>query len=51
MIESLPLLNLLLLKKRSEIKVTTCFMSGKLLMFANLSLKSFIYEIADTLKY
>ena len=34
-------------KKRSEIKVTTRFMSGKLLMFAKLSLKSFIYEIAD----
>ena len=38
-------------KKRSEIKVTTRFMSGKLPMFANLSPKSFIYEIADTLKY
>ena len=34
-------------KKRSEIKVTTRCMSGKLLMFAKLSLKSFIYEIAD----
>ena len=34
-------------KKRSEIKLTTCFMSGKLLMFAKLSLKSFMYEIAD----
>ena len=48
MIENLPLLNLLLLKKRSEIKVTTCFMSGKLLMFAKLPLKSFIYKISDT---
>ena len=34
-------------KKRSEIKVTTPFMSGKLFMFAKLSLKSFIYEIGD----
>ena len=34
-------------KKRSEIKVTTRFMSGKLLMFTKLFLKSFIYEIAD----
>ena len=34
-------------KKRSEIKVTTPFMSGKFFMFAKLSLKSFIYEIGD----
>ena len=31
--------------KRNEIKVTTGFMSGKLPMFAKLSLKSFIYII------
>ena len=30
-------------KKRNETKVTTRFISGKLLMFAKLSLKSFIY--------
>ena len=35
-------------KKRSSIKVTTRFMSGKLLMFAKLSLKSFIYDIIET---
>ena len=35
-------------KKRNEIKVTTRFMSGKLLMFAKLSLKSFIYDLAET---
>ena len=35
-------------KKRSSIKVTTRFMSGKLLMFAKLSLKSFIYDITET---
>ena len=34
-------------KKRSQVKITTCFMSGKLLMFAKLSLKSFIYEISE----
>ena len=34
--------------KRNEIKVTTGFMSGKLLMFAKLSLKSFIYDIIET---
>ena len=34
-------------KTRNEIKVTTSFMSGKLIMFAKLSLKSFIYKIAD----
>ena len=36
------------LKKCSSIKVTTCFMSGKLLMLAKLSLKSFIYDIIET---
>ena len=40
---------LLSVKKREQIKVTTRFMSGKLLMFAKLSLKSFIYEITETL--
>lgn len=34
-------------KKKNEIKVTTRFMSGKLLMFAKLSLKSFIYSLAE----
>ena len=34
-------------KKRSEVKVTTRFMSGKLLMFVKLSLKSFIYEVTE----
>ena len=33
-------------KKRSQVKVAACFMSGKLLMFEKLSLKSFIYEIS-----
>ena len=36
------------IKKREQIKVTTRFMSGKLLMFAKLSLKSFIYEVTET---
>ena len=35
-------------KKRNEIKVTTRFMSGKLLMFAKLSLRSFIYDFIET---
>ena len=35
-------------KKRNEMKVTTRFMSGKLLMFAKLSLKSFIYDLTET---
>ena len=35
-------------KKCSNIKVTTCFMSGKLLMLAKLSLKSFIYDVIET---
>ena len=35
-------------KRRNNIKVATFFMSGKLLMFAKLSLKSFIYDIIET---
>ena len=35
-------------KKRNNIKVKTRFMSGKLLMFAKISLKSFIYDIIAT---
>ena len=35
-------------KKKNEIKVTSCFMTGKLLMFAKPSLKSFIYALAET---
>ena len=34
-------------KKRHEIKVTTRSISGKLLMFAKLSLKSFIYDLSE----
>ena len=33
--------------KNNEIKVTFRFMSGKLLMSAKLSLKSFIYDLAE----
>ena len=33
-------------KKRSQVKVAARFMSGKLLMFEKLTLKSFIYEIS-----
>ena len=36
-------------KKINLIKVTSRFMSGKLLMFAKLSLKSFIYELSETM--
>ena len=35
------------IKKRNEIRVTSRFMSGKLLMFAKLSLKSFIYDLSE----
>ena len=37
-------------KKRNLIKVTSRFMSRKLLMFAKLSLKSFIYECVFLMK-
>ena len=35
-------------KKRNEIKVTTRFMLGKLLMFAKRYLESFIYDLVET---
>ena len=35
-------------KKRSSVKVTTRFISGKLLIFVKLSLVSFIYEVIET---
>ena len=38
-------------KKKNVIKATTRFMSGKLLMFAKLSLKSFIYTLTETLYF
>ena len=36
------------IKKYDQIKVTTRFLSGKMLMFAKLSLMSFIYEMLET---
>ena len=38
-------------RKRDKIKVTTRFMCGKLLMFAKLSLKGFIYNVAETFSF
>ena len=38
-------------KTNTNIKCTTRFMSGKLLMFAKLSLKSFIYSLAELLSF
>ena len=35
-------------KIKNEIKVISCFMSGKLLMIAKPSLKSFIFALAET---
>ena len=35
-------------KKRCSVRVTTRFLSGKMLMFTKLSLKSIIYEILET---
>ena len=35
-------------KKRNEIKVTTQFMSRKLLMFAKLFFKIFVYDLIET---
>ena len=39
----------IVVKKLNMIKVTSQFMSGKLPMFAKLSLKSFIYELRKTM--
>ena len=36
------------IKKNDQIKVTTRFLLGKMLMFAKLSLMSFIYEMLET---
>ena len=41
----------LAVKKKNVIKVTTRFMSGKLLMFAKLSLKSSVYTLTETLYF
>ena len=38
-------------KSETIIKCTTRFMSGKLLMFAKLSLKSFIYSLVELLHF
>lgn len=38
-------------KANTSIKCTTRFMSGKLLMFPKLSLKSFIYSLIDLLSF
>ena len=38
-----------IVKKRSCNKVRTHFMAGKLLMFAKLSRKSFVYELTKTM--
>ena len=35
-------------KKNNNVKLTTRFLSGKMLMFVKLSLMSFIYELVET---
>ena len=42
---------LIAVKNESIIKYTSRFMSGKLLMFAKLSLKSFVYSIFELLHF
>ena len=39
------------IKTQTNVKCTTRFMSGKLLMFAKLSLKSFVYSIVELLSF
>ena len=44
-------INQIAVKTNTSIKCTTRFMSGKLLMFVKLSLKSFIYSLAELLAF
>ena len=41
-------INSLAVNKTNVVKLTTRFFSGKMLMFAKLSLKSFIYDMVET---
>ena len=36
------------IKNNDQVKITTKFLSGKMLIFAKLSLMSFIYELVET---
>ena len=44
-------INSLAVNKANVVKLTTRFFSGKMLMFAKLSLKSFIYDMVETLYF
>ena len=46
--ESSVSINSLAVNKNSEVKLTTRFFAGKMLMFAKLSLMSFIYHLVET---
>ena len=46
-----PCIKSIAVKNQITVKCTTRFMSGKLLMFAKLSLKSFIYSIVELLYF
>ena len=45
--ESSVSINLLIVNKNNTVKLTTRFFSGKMLMFAKLSLMSFIYDLVE----
>ena len=40
-----------MVKQNPNVKVTTRFLSGKLLMFAKVSIKSFVYDIIDVFMF
>ena len=46
-----PSIKSIAVKNQTTVKCTTRFMSGNLLMFAKLSLKSFIYSIVKLLYF
>ena len=44
-------IKVVMVKQNPNVKVTTRFMSGKMLMFAKVSIKSFVYDIIDVFMF
>ena len=44
-------IKVVMIKQNSNIKVTTRFLSGKMLMFAKVSIKSFVYDLIDVFMF
>ena len=39
------------IKKNNQVKLTTRFLSGKMLMFSKVSIKSFVYDLIDVFMF